>query len=495
MLHYLSFLSVEKTLTKESFIRLVLKWIKESPYASPMMKNAKWNGKYSYVVGDELESLEIHEYKQILAVRFRKPGHKGLLWEIELILNLDEWKLAVCLYSDGGHDIRARAPKFTVPDIIPILSRKGYLASDGDLPVSQEPILLTRNNYRLLSNLIHGTAAYQLPVIYVSRMFTGEEPINTKRLAARLAGIAHVVVQGSASNNKLLRKCCDGKNEYNGAIGVYYPNSTGHRRFMDRPPHDRNYTEAFIRRIFLYTNSRKLGDLYTWQGVKNALLQEEIQRREETVARAEAQRQKILNDFRDFQRKVNDEQAAIKESAMDEAKAEANRILESFDEDMERLQSKIESLTKANHILEMENQLLKEKSNDSKPVLYLAYEEEYFPGEVKEMVLAAVSESLKEALEGSRRYDLLQDILKCNNYQNLRDNAAGQLKAILKDYKKMDPKSRQALEDLGFVITEEGKHYKLDYYGKGRYIATLAKSPSDRRCGKNNISILLNGMF
>ena len=45
------------------------------------------------------------------------------------------------------------------------------------------------------------------------------------------------------------------------------------------------------------------------------------------------------------------------------------------------------------------------------------------------------------------------------------------------------------------VITEEGKHYKLDYYGKGRYIATLAKSPSDRRCGKNNISILLNGMF
>ena len=80
--------------------------------------------------------------------------------------------------------------------------------------------------------------------------------------------------------------------------------------------------------------------------------------------------------------------------------------------------------------------MLKEKSNDSKPVLYLAYEEEYFPGEVKEMVLAAVSESLKEAPEGSRRYDLLQDILEYNNYQNLRDNAAAQLKAILKDYKR-----------------------------------------------------------
>ena len=127
------------------------------------------------------------------------------------------------------------------------------------------------------------------------------------------------------------------------------------------------------------------------------MLQEEIQRREETVARAEAQRQKILNDFRDFQRKVNDEQAAIKESAMDEAKAEANRILESFDEDISRLQSKIESLTKANHILEMENQLLKEKSNDSKPVLYLAYEEEYFPGEVKEMVLASCFRIVKRS--------------------------------------------------------------------------------------------------
>ena len=51
------------------------------------------------------------------------------------------------------------------------------------------------------------------------------------------------------------------------------------------------------------------------------------------------------------------------------------------------------------------------------------------------------------------------------------------------------------MKDLGFEITEEGKHYKLTYYGDDRYQATFAKTPSDFRSGKNDAQITINIAF
>lgn len=54
---------------------------------------------------------------------------------------------------------------------------------------------------------------------------------------------------------------------------------------------------------------------------------------------------------------------------------------------------------------------------------------------------------------------------------------------------------RQQLMDLGFVITEEGKHYRLTYYGDGRYKTTFAKTGSDHREGRNNAAVIAKNMF
>lgn len=54
---------------------------------------------------------------------------------------------------------------------------------------------------------------------------------------------------------------------------------------------------------------------------------------------------------------------------------------------------------------------------------------------------------------------------------------------------------RRELEKLGFDITEEGKHYKLFYYGDHRYFFTLAKTPSDWRAGKNNFSQMTKVLY
>lgn len=54
---------------------------------------------------------------------------------------------------------------------------------------------------------------------------------------------------------------------------------------------------------------------------------------------------------------------------------------------------------------------------------------------------------------------------------------------------------RQQLLELGFEVTEEGKHYRLTYYGDGRYKTTIAKTGSDWREGKNIASVIIKNMM
>jgi hypothetical protein len=49
----------------------------------------------------------------------------------------------------------------------------------------------------------------------------------------------------------------------------------------------------------------------------------------------------------------------------------------------------------------------------------------------------------------------------------------------------MDAKTRKSLQDFGFGIEEDGKHYRMTYFGDDRYNTTVAKTPSDARAGKN----------
>jgi hypothetical protein len=49
----------------------------------------------------------------------------------------------------------------------------------------------------------------------------------------------------------------------------------------------------------------------------------------------------------------------------------------------------------------------------------------------------------------------------------------------------MDAKVRSGLQDIGFDISEEGKHYKIIFQGDDRYTFTMPKSGSDYRGGLN----------
>lgn len=50
-----------------------------------------------------------------------------------------------------------------------------------------------------------------------------------------MKGVAHVLVEEGTWLNGRIRRQCDNKNEFNGAIGVYFPNSAyGHKKYLYR---------------------------------------------------------------------------------------------------------------------------------------------------------------------------------------------------------------------------------------------------------------------
>lgn len=101
----------------------------------------------------------------------------------------------------------------------------------------------------------------------------------------------------------------------------------------------------------------------------------------------------------------------------------------------------------------------------------------------------------QDAVTGTRRRAVLEDIIKSNNCKRRADDRSEQLKNLLRGYKTMSGSMKRTLQDMGFVITEEGKHYKFTYYGDGRYMATLAKTPSDNRSGMNIALEIIKDMF
>lgn len=477
MLLFSTILEINDCMTKDAFIELVIEWNQGSPHKENIIADIKWNGERNVRYGTDTLWLAIEEYRNrnIIAVRYEKTESDGAVWGTEYVMNFEEMKMSIRLDRSYLEEALSIDPSFSTPHFITLLIEKGYLKKDFDLPVLREPTLISEENLDILVDIINGRKKYCLPIVYISRTCTNEEPINTRKLAGRLKGVAHVLLEKDSWLDSRLRRLCDGKNEYHGAIGIYYPNQAAeHQRYLYRAYEGRDsiLLEKIIRNVIQYSNSQLMDMLYTWQGVGNALLRDRLSSQRAERLAAETEKEQV--------------------------KTEADALIESVDEELRTLQKKVEELARTNEILTYENDGLRAKlsSVEEVPLLYFGNEEEFFPNEIKEMVLDALEERLKNSDENSRKVDVLRDILDKNGgCKHVAEQKAQRLKVELTGYRNMSKAIRRMFSEMGFVITEQGKHYKLTYYGDPRYWTTLAKTSSDDRAGKNVALTIINKML
>ena len=476
MLLFSTILSISQTLTKEKFIQLAIDWNQKSPHTENIIPDLKMPEMWNTRFGTDTLWMDIQEYRNqnIIAIRYEKVENDGTIWDTDYVMNFNEMRMAVQLYRSYTEEALTIASSFSTPYFITLLITHKYLKEDVNLPVLRAPISITNSNLSLLQNLINGTDRYELPVVYVSKTVYNYDPIDVNRLADRLKGVAHVLVQEDKNLNSLLRQECNDNNEYNGAIGIYYPNPAfGHKRCIYRrfTGFDSILLDKIVRSVIQYVNMQSIDSLYTWQGVTNALLSDRLQCQRAERLEAEQARQKAENEMSD--------------------------VYDTFDEELKTLQKQVRELTRTNEALNYENQKLRAKidSSDATPLLYSGEEDSFYPNEIKDIILSILKSSLENTTPGTRRADILKDILDNNNYCHLGEERQKTLRNLFKGYRSLTAPIRQTLSELGFEVSDENKHYKLTYYGDSRYWTTLSKTPSDHREGKNITSTIIKQMM
>lgn len=447
---------------------MVLEWNQGSTHEKNIIQSIERHGERNIRYGTDSMWLVIEEYRNenIIAVRYEKTEADGVVWDTGYVMNFNDMKMSIQLDRSYLEEELVIDPTFSTPHFITLLIEHGYLKDDSILPMLRKPIFIKADNVGLLTD--------GLPVVYISKTYYGEDPVDIWKLSGRLKGVAHVLVEEGTWLNGRIRRQCDDKNEFYGAIGVYFPNSAyGHKKYLYRAYDgiDAVLSEKVIRSVIQYSNAQMMDKLYTWQGVSNALLRDRLSSRGAELLAAESEKNRVA--------------------------AEADELIEAVDEDIQKLKKQVEELIHANEILTYENQGLRFKmsNTDNMSILYLGEEEEFFPAEIKAMLLDALELVLPNYASGTRRRAVLEDIIKSNDCKRRADERSDQLKNLLRGYKTMSGSMKRTLQDMGFVITEEGKHYKLTYYGDGRYMATLAKTPSDNRSGMNIALEIIKDMF
>lgn len=474
MLLYSVMLDIDASLTPDKFIELVIRWNKESPYEENIIHNMEWNGERNIRFEDTYASLELREYekKNILAARYEKTANDGAIWDTEYIMNFDEIKMCVRLDRTYSEDALLNSYRFSTPHFVSMLMKEGYVKTDDGLPTCNEPIVITKRNASLIADVINGKKKYKLPIVYVTKTRMNESPLNVSLLCSHLKGAAHVLVNENNAVQFTLQRLCEGTNEYDGAVGIYYPNSDTRRMLYNS--YSRN-GEGMMNRItkdvFRYVNSQVTPSLYTWQGVAGAVLQDELDVKIKQI-------DKVLKEKSDSEN-------------------ENDALLDSCDADLERYKNQIADLNSRIEKLTAENMGLRQKyaERNEEPILFAGQEKDLYDDEIKEILLSILEEAGKNSLPKSRRADVIADILSNNDYKGTVRAKKKDIQNILSTYTKMNSDIRSRLQKFGFEISEEGKHYKLTYYGDDRYMNTISKTGSDWRVGKNNAQQIIKSML
>lgn len=471
MLLFSTILNITDKLNKKEFINLLVKWNQEAKYRENIVPGVTWNGEKNTKFGIDKLSIEIIDYleKDILAVRHEKITDDEVVWDTDFVVNFAERKISIRLDRTFSEDALEMNAAFSTPHFISLLIEHGYLQDDQDLPILRDPIVITDCNLETVQQVVRNKEYYELPVVYVAKDFADQDPLSISWLASRLKGAAHVLVEKSKEACRKCTEICGETAEEYGAVRIYYPSlGVNRKRFLYRSATGNMDVrlEKVIRHVIQYWNSQRMDILYTWQGVNSSVLSDNLQNQIQRLAEAE--------------------------SAKQSAEEEINLVYEEFDEDIKSLQKKVEELSKANEALQMENFGLRAKMNasDAMPIIYQGDEEDFYPEEVKDMVLGVLAEALNNTEKGTRLYDVLEDILENNPYQHLSDERKQRVKNLFKGYKTLTGAMKQELISLGFEISDDGRHYKITYQGDPRYMVTIGKTPSDNRAGSNNAGMI-----
>lgn len=453
MITYTTKFPVNASLTKEEFIKTVIKWNQGSTHDK--IEGVEWDGESRSLIWEQENiSLEFQEVDTdgIIASRLRKEDEHGI-WTTDFVLNTEKHYLSVSVAMVTTEFTTDFAPTFYPPYFVKLIVYSGYSGEDSTLHVSQLAHLAT-DCEKLIEQVCDKEIKTSLPIVYITRPKDAGTGLNVDDLAFKLQGVAHVIFEPDDYERKLSLDV-ENENGYENKAIIFYPSSWKQIDVIDCTEKTIDYVEKHIvNLVYSYMIQRVRKDIDTWDGILNEQLHLkniELLKSKETI---EEENDFLYEEFGDQLKKL------------EETNARQNN-------EIQRLTAEVQGLR------------MKFSNQSQTPIIFAGEEEDFYEGEIKEIVLEILEEYKKSCHEGSRRQHVIDDILKSNECRHLPEKKREILKNALKGYRSLSGSLKSELEALGIEITSDGKHYKWSYFGDNRYVVTAAKTSSDGRSGMN----------
>lgn len=458
---------VKRSDNKAAFPAEVFIWLRGMRGSTVLASTSEheFDGENVYLISESGEELRMRELKrednwEAIGFQHDMPDSQGRVWRTEAVLRRGK--------ADGDEDlIRFRtqclakkpgafleSPK--KPFLIKALLKSGCGGLDGKMDVCDEPLWLEdeEDDLVLAELILSGEASRWLPIIYISATGHSEwlaTQDQIEKLAYDLGGVAHVVVEPSRNFSIRLRDSSEGRNIYNGTLGIAMP----HR--------------GFIRRFFLGRQFENVADLI--DGIRSAAIR-----------------------LRGFMPSVGWDWTELQEHALGNQRAALRGSLSQSDADQ-----LLDDFTKQLHDLQEENRRLSEQFN-TQAVSDIAKEERDFAGDgilrsvVKEIYLGEITDRIKLAAKialsvaepngiDDRTVAVWKEIIERVPRSPALDELLADLGRATKDPRRMADELSALLEGHGYRKKSDNKHIRLEpedgYVGLQNI--TVPKTPSEIR--------------
>jgi len=467
MLTFAAEFPVDTTKNAADFLRAMRRWVEESPhtnFTTNDLSELSTNSEFYRISGNEtIRSIGvIHQNNdEYFAFRYSTLD-ADISWETTVVFSkIKSGSWIGIRTSNESHKAVVKLPAAKKPYAVKLLLNMLGGGFDGDVSVDAKAVRLTNDDIGLAARLIDGSSECRLPIVYVSVGFDGKYAIDPNDLAYDLSGMAHVVVEPNRPFSRRLQIEVGSQNTYGGAIGIYWPEGTGRRAFfsdrLDSMDDLRGTIVEEVRAALL--NRRPLAQC-TWEVVESAVRRKEF---ELLKANGSHELETYIATF-DADLRARDQSLAVAES------------------EIARLQREVVRLQAQN-------------SSALGMGLQAGKEQNLFQGEIASIVAEALADCASKAQSDSRRAHVLTALVEANPGNGVAEKMREKLKLLLRDYRSMDANIRSGLEEIGFSISDNGKHYKLVYQDDDRYVFALPKSGSDRRGGLNSFSDISKRVF
>lgn len=461
---------LNNTTSSEDVFKECINWILDSPYTAFAQEDlAKLNTNEDFSLSKKQEYLEYsHSETQeifISSLRYRKSTEIAE-WTTEVstrVENNQHWINVVA--SIVTNTASKESPEIKKPlIIIRLISRFGG-GDDNNVPISINPIILDENNKgtEIAEAVINANNSCKLPIVYISSNNNDRHTVIPERLARALSGMAHVIVEPNRDFSYSLRKNVASRNVYGGVVGVYWPKGSGvtlfRRESQEIKEFEKNIFDTIREALSTLISPQKC----SWEEVIHVKNRIAIQNLKKEGANA----------------------------------SEANEVISLYDIELAEKTEHIQALNREIERLNVLVRVLEAKTPvQGGIVIDTGDEEDYFSEEILAITLHALKDHAQKSVRSkSRREHIITAILNNNNTEDRHEQKIKSLKEALRDYREMSKKVKGTLEELGFSVSADGKHWKVTYQEDERYTYILPKTGSDHRGGLNAAADISNIVY